>query len=150
MASNDLRCYALTKFVELFQMEMQAAMVMNAERGVYNFTVSDCKRRGIVCSWENPQFKSAYKHKLNGLLFNLKNPSNPKLLQHVLNKEIETKHIAFLRPDELDPELWVEINKKVAQRFPTNTDLEVPDSPLLKCTKCGSRKVTYYSLQTRR
>jgi DNA-directed RNA polymerase subunit M/transcription elongation factor TFIIS len=147
---TELRAYARDMFARLFGMEESSVMVQNAERGVYNFSVSDCRARGISCSWEDTRFRSTYRQKLNGLLFNLRNPKNPELLQHVLNKSIETKHLAFLKPEELDPKLWVDINARVAKRFPTSAaDLEVPESALLQCGRCKSKRCSFYEMQIR-
>ena len=54
-----------------------------------------------------------------------------------------------LTPDEIDPTKWAEIRARTAKMFPTNDTVEVPESALFKCSKCKSRRITYYELQTR-
>jgi DNA-directed RNA polymerase subunit M/transcription elongation factor TFIIS len=146
---GDLREYARKKFSEIYEQGVDQPMVLNSERGVFNYSVQECKQRGIACDWANPHFRSTYKHKLSSLLLNLKNPANPDFLRHVLEREIETKHLAFLTPEEIDPSKWKRIHADVAKRFPTNDNVEIPESPLLQCGKCKSRRCTFYLLQTR-
>lgn len=144
-----LREYARTKFAEIFDLDLDSGMVQNAEKGVYNYAVQDCRERNIECSWTSAGFKSAYKHKLNALLLNLKDPSNPDFLRHVLDKEVECKHLAFLKPEDINPTKWREIHARVAKRFPTSDPVEIPESALLQCSRCKSRRCTFYQLQTR-
>jgi transcription elongation factor S-II len=143
------RQYAREKFAGIFKTAVDNGMVLNAERSVFNFAVQDCTKRGHISAWEALEFRSAYKHKLNGLLFNLQSSENPELLASILAKEIECKHLAFLSPEELDPKKWKEINERVVRRFPTRDPVEVPESALLKCGKCKSKRCTFYLLQTR-
>ena len=144
-----LRESARAKFAEIFELDAGSGMVQNAEKGVYNYAVQDCRARGIECSWSSAGFKSAYKHKLNALMLNLRDPRNPDFLQHVLARDIECKHLAFLKPEEIDPTKWRGIHADVAKLFPANDPVEVPESALLQCGRCKSKRCTFYLLQTR-
>lgn len=144
-----LREYAQSKFADIFKQDADSPMVQNAEKGVYNFAVQNCRDRCIECAWSSEGFKSAYKHKLSALLLNLKDPSNPDFLRNVLEKEVECKHLAFLKPEDINPTKWREIHARVAKMFPTNDPVEIPESALLQCGRCKSRRCTFYLLQTR-
>jgi DNA-directed RNA polymerase subunit M/transcription elongation factor TFIIS len=143
----DLREYARTKFAEIFGVPRGSSLVVDAEKGVYNYTVQTARAKAIVCDWSYPGFKTVYKHKLKSLLENLKNDKNPNFLKHVLTKQIEGRHLAFLTPAQVWPERWAEVHERAARRFPINAAAEVAESALLSCTECRSKRVSHYSLQ---
>ena len=107
----------------------------NIEKSVYNFSIDYSNRAKIECSWTNSLFLHVYRHKSSSVLYNLK--TEPRLIQRINRKEIATKDVAFMKPGEL---------REQHADLP-DTD-EVADG-IFECAKCGSKKTTYYSLQTR-
>lgn len=143
----ELREYARTKLAEIFEKPRSSSLVVNAEKGVYNYTVQTARTTGIYCDWSYPGFKSIYKHKLNSLLGNLRNRANPNFLAHVLAKQIEGRHLAFLTPAQVWPERWAEVHERVAKRSPVAGSDAMAESALLSCNECRSRRVSHYALQ---
>lgn len=143
----ELRDFARSKFSEIFGLPHDASLVLNAEKGVYNYAVQTARAKGILCDWSCAGFRTVYKHKLSSLLRNLRNKENPNFLRHVLAKHIEGRHLAFLTPAQVWPERWVEVNERAAKRFPIDDSATVAESALLSCGTCRSRRVSHYSLQ---
>ena len=143
----EVREFARNKFSEIFEMPSDSSLVLNAEKGIYNYAVQTARAKGIYCDWSYAGFRSIYKHKLNGLLANLRNKANPSFLEHVLSKHIEGRHLAFLTPAQVWPERWAEVNERAAKRLPIADSGTVAESALLSCTACRSRRVSHYSLQ---
>lgn len=143
----EVREFARSKFAEIFGMPAESSMVQNAEKGVYNYAVRTARASGIICDWSSAGFKSVYKHKLSSLLGNLRNKLNPNFLKHVLAKQIEGRHLAFLTPAQIWPERWKDVNERAAKRLHADDAATVPESALLSCAECRSKRVTHYSLQ---
>jgi DNA-directed RNA polymerase subunit M/transcription elongation factor TFIIS len=81
------------------------------------------------------------------LLANLRNKENPSFLEHVLSKQIEGRHLAFLMPAQIWPERWADVNERAVKRLPIVDSGTVAESALLSCTTCRLRRVLHYSLQ---
>jgi len=139
MDDHPLRVYSRQLFTDIFKDEARGH---NAELGVKNWAVEMFSSNACFA---NDRFKTQYKHKVLGLKFNLLNPENPKLLQRVLDREIATKDLAKMAPDELWPENWEAIKAKQQAR---EEKRDVPDG-LIQCGRCKKHKTTYYSVQTR-
>jgi len=102
----------------------------NVERSIYNFTINYCHTKNIEKDWSNKLFLHTYKLKFCDIFNLLKTDNN--LVRKIENKEILAKNVAFT---EL-----------------VDTDIvhdEFVEDGLFECRKCGSKKTTYYSLQTR-
>lgn len=81
-------------------------------------------------------FSHIYAQKYLDILVNLRTGSLKDLL---MENKISTQDVARLSPQELHPDKWKE-DVEDAQ--------EVVEG-IFQCKKCGSKKTTYYSLQTR-
>jgi DNA-directed RNA polymerase subunit M/transcription elongation factor TFIIS len=123
------------------------------ERGIYNFTLEDAKRRAIRRVWENPEFQTLYQITARRTISNIDAGSyvgNSRLLDRMKEGEFKPHDIAFMGFTELYPEKWgnfVEMSIKREAKM-----LEVDKSmatDMFRCSRCGKRQCTYYEMQTR-
>lgn len=73
--------------------------------------------------------------KLENVLFNLKH--NPNL----------SGNLAKLLPHEMNPQKWEEMMQ--LQQAQQQKSQEVVETDLFQCSRCNSKKCTYFTLQTR-
>lgn len=109
----------------------------NVERSVYNFTIQKCDEKCIPKEWNNSLFVHVYKQRITWVLHKLEN--SPTLLQDINSKNVLAKDVGFLSEKDLE-------------RGAAGDVLDVEESVsdgIFQCRKCGSKKTTYYSLQTR-
>ena len=122
-------------------------IVVNLEKGIFNYAIKEANNKKIVKKWENKAFAQIYVDKLRTIYMNLK---NPELLQNICNGEIIPQSIAFMTHQELNPSRWkILIDQKIkrdASKFTTNIQAS---TDMFTCKKCKSKKCTYYELQTR-
>lgn len=121
---NTTRRYVLNRLNE----KLSTKKAENVEKSIYNFTIQYSNNHDIDKSWENIYFAHIYKLKSTQILQNL----TPEQIQAIESKKVSTQKIAF------------DIDKSNQEEIET----EVQDG-IFQCRKCGSRKTTYYSLQTR-
>jgi DNA-directed RNA polymerase subunit M/transcription elongation factor TFIIS len=123
------------------------------ERGVYNYTIEDSKRRNVHSVWENPEFTQLYLINARRTISNLDPSSyihNARLLERFHEGEFRPNTIAFMNYSDLFPEKWgarIELAIKREAKM-----LEVDKSmatEMFKCSRCGKRQCTYYEMQTR-
>lgn len=136
------RCPALTP-----------AEQVDLERGIFNFTLEDAKRRSIRRVWENPEFQTLYEICARRTVSNIDSSSyvgNTRLIGRMKEGEFKPHDIAAMPFTELHPEKWgnyVEMSIKREAKM-----LEVDKSAatdMFRCSKCGKRECTYYEMQTR-
>ena len=102
----------------------------NVEKSIYNFAINYCNTKDIEKDWKNRLFVHTYKLKFCEIFSILK--TDKVLIEKIEKKEILAKDVAF---SEL-------VDKDVVHD-------EIVEDGLFECRKCGSKKTTYYSLQTR-
>lgn len=141
----SIREFAVKKFQDVC--EGDEKMGKNIEIAVFNWTV---RRFPKNASWENKAFKEMYKYKYLEIQRALKNG----LFDRLKNKEIKVKNLVTMQPDAILPQgPYARVLMDSIQR-----DLEIERNKMklddeyegiFKCKKCGSKKTTYYQLQTR-
>lgn len=123
------------------------------ERGIFNHTLEEAKRRGIRRVWENPEFQTLYEIASRRTITNIDSASyveNARLVTRLREGEFKPHDIADMTYSELFPELWgnmIEMAIKKEAKM-----LEVDKSAatdMFRCSKCGKRECTYYEMQTR-
>jgi len=123
------------------------------ERGIFNYTIEEGKRRGIKCVWENPDFQTIYMAAAQRSIANLDTTNyigNPRLRSRLEDGEFKPHDIPFMTYAELYPEKWHDMMETAVKREAKM--LEVDKSmatDMFKCTRCGKRQCTYYEMQTR-
>jgi DNA-directed RNA polymerase subunit M/transcription elongation factor TFIIS len=123
------------------------------ERGIFNHTIEDGKRRAVRCVWDNPEFAALYEIIARRTITNIDSASyvkNARLLSRLREGEFKPHDIPFMTYSELYPEQWgnmIEMAIKKEAKM-----LEVDKSAatdMFRCSKCGKRECTYYEMQTR-
>ena len=122
-------------------------MVINLEKGVFNFAIKEANSRKIVKKWDNPLFVQLYIDRLRSVYINLKNET---LLGQIKSKEVLSQNIASMTHQEFNPEHWKEyIDRKIkrdSSKYTTNIEAS---TDMFTCKRCKSKRCTYYELQTR-
>ena len=117
------------------------------ERGIYNFTIEDSKRRIVHSVWENPEFTQLYLINARRTIANLDPTSyinNARLLERFRDGEFRPHDIAFMNYSDLFPEKWGAMIELAIKREAKM--LEVDKSmatEMFKCSRCGKRQCTY-------
>ena len=122
-------------------------MSTNIEKGIFNYTIDEAKKKNIVRKWENKYFLQLYKNRLRSIYLNLK---NDKFLNKIKKKKIKTSNLEKMSHQEMCPEKWKELIDAKIKRDKNMTSVNMSAATdEFKCFKCGKRKCTYYQLQTR-
>ena len=100
-------------------------------------------------TWTCMYFRNRYINKCISIAFNLKDTRNPRFIQAVVEKSVPLREIANLKADEIFPELWKPIQKRVWEKEVILGQTPDINDGVEQCGKCKSFKTTYYSLQTR-
>ena len=128
-------------------------VVVNLERGIYNYTIWKSKERHQPCIWDNDLFATIYKNKLKQICANLIPGSyvhNPNLLERIKNNEFKPHEIVFASPCELFPERWEKIIQEKEKRDSMMNEIDNSIATnQFTCARCKGTKTTYYTMQTR-
>ena len=113
------------------------------EDSIFKFTKEYTEQQGAPFL-----FESIYENKFNEIMKNLDKDSDNKTLLDNLKKEvIKPEQLAFLKPEELDPDKYESIiKKKELEEYKKNNK---STTNIFKCSKCKSRKSTVHQQQTR-
>lgn len=88
-----------------------------------------------------------YEQKLDEILCNLNPKENHSLLELIKSGSVDASQIAFLKPEELNPEQYEQIIKKREIEEMKKSDKKTTDA--FKCSKCHERKCSVEQKQTR-
>lgn len=135
------------------QVDIDEPMRADLERGIYNASIAEAKRRGTRCHWENPDFSEIYKGVARRTLANL-NPEqyigNGRLLERLKDNEFPAHQVPFMTAREMYPEHWQELADEQLKRETTMLDGNPEEgSDMFKCKKCGKSRTRYWEMQTR-
>lgn len=119
----------------------------NLEKGIYNYSLDHATKLNIVKKWDNDYFTRIYLDRLRTIYINLKNND---VINMIKNKVVKAHELAFMTHQEMQPKLWDELIslKKIRDENKYEPKLEA-STDNFKCSKCKSKKCTYYQLQTR-
>ena len=125
----------------------------NIEKSIYNIVINNSKENNINRKWDNKIFYNLYFSKIRSLYMNLDDSSyikNNYLLNNIKSGNIKPSDIGNLSVYEIHPENWREIIEEKIKRDKMMYEIK-PESMTerYKCRKCGSRKCSYYEMQTR-
>jgi transcription elongation factor S-II len=119
----------------------------NLEKGILNYSLKVAEEKNLIKKWNNDYFVVIYIQKLKAIINNL---SNKKLYERLLNKELKAHELAFMTHQDMRPDLWdelIELKKiKDENKFSPKIEASTDD---FTCSKCKSKKCTFYQLQTR-
>ena len=125
----------------------------NIEKHIYNNLIIYAYNNNIIRSWSNIIFINLYFSKIRSLYLNLNKSSyinNNYLLDKILNNKIKPEDIPKLSVYDIFPDNWKDILDEKTKRDKLKYELK-PEAMTdqYKCRKCGSRKCSYYEMQTR-
>ena len=112
------------------------------EGSIYNFSVSYAESSNFL---DEESLIEIYGHKVDDIIFNLKDESNKYLKSNILENNID--NVGFLAPHKLNPSLWKAIIDK--REWIEYKKKNMATTDIYLCKKCGKRKCTFYQLQTR-
>lgn len=133
--------------------QLSAEEIDDFERGIFNATLEESKRRLLRCVWENPEFQTMYEITAKRAISNLDGQSyvgNTRLLTRLREGEFAPHDIPFMTYSDLYPEQWHALSEAAMKREAKM--LEVDKSmatDMFRCSRCGKRQCTYYEMQTR-
>ena len=131
--------------------EAQDRGVEELERGIYNWAIDYCSTKGIVKNWSNPKFKSLYLAKSRSVLANLMPETyvcNQRLLARMLEGEFAPKELAYMRPENVFPEVWKHVLDIKLMRDQYSEKPEAMTDQY-RCGRCKKRECVYQELQLR-
>ena len=125
----------------------------NIEKSIFNFVIDNSRENNINCRLDNKIFYNLYFSKIRSIYSNLDKTSyinNNYLYDKIKNNEIKAEEISKLSVYEIHPDNWKEIIDAKIKRDRMKYDIK-PESMTdrYKCRKSGSRKCSYYEMQTR-
>jgi transcription elongation factor S-II len=91
--------------------------------------------------------EQVFNDKLKEILYNLNPSNNEGLLNSLKKKKIKASELAFLKPEELDPDKYESIKRKKDLEEMKKTNKKTTDA--FKCSKCHERKCSWEQRQTR-
>ena len=126
------------------QLDLSETDQVDLDRGIYNATIQESKKRGIRCHWENPDFIEVYKGIARRCLINL-NPKqyvgNGRLLDRLKDGEFPAHQVPFMSAREMYPEHWQTLADEQLKRETTMLDGNPEEgSDMFKCKKCGKSR----------
>tara|TARA_Y100000389_G_scaffold204023_1_gene254562 strand:+ start:2982 stop:3503 length:522 start_codon:yes stop_codon:yes gene_type:complete len=141
---DEFRETIINKLITLINDEKIA---QNLEKGIYNYSLKKAEEEKIVKKWNNEFFVKIYIQKLKMVINNLK---HKELFNIVKNKKLKAHEFVFMTHQDMRPDIWnslIELKKiKDENRFSPKIEASTDD---FTCSKCKSKKCTFYQLQTR-
>jgi DNA-directed RNA polymerase subunit M/transcription elongation factor TFIIS len=127
--------------------------VKDLEIGVFNWCIEYSNDKKIIKNWKNPRYYKVYIEKVRSVLSNLDKEayvSNTRLLQRLQENEFVPHEIPFMKSEETFPELWKETIDAYMKKYKNAyVQQDLPVTEMFRCSKCGKRKCTFYTMQTR-
>lgn len=120
----------------------------NLEKGVYNWSIEEARKRRIIKKWTNPKFVQIYIDRLRTIHYNLK--TNDKISTQVLTGKIYPNEFAFMTHQEMMSSKWDKLIALKIKRDERRYEIDVSAATdTFKCGKCKTNNCTYYQMQTR-
>lgn len=125
----------------------------NIEKSIFNTTINNATENNINRRWDNKIFYNLYFSKIRSIFTNLDKGSHIKntyLLDKIKSGDIKAEDISKLSVYEIHPENWKSLIDAKIKRDKMKYEIK-PEAMTerYKCRKCGSRKCSYYEMQTR-
>jgi transcription elongation factor S-II len=136
------------KIIDFFNKKIKNENISeNLEKGIYNYTLTQCDNKNLIKKWSNNYFVLIYIQKVKSILFNL---NNENVFSKLINKEIKAHELVFMNHQELRPDIWNTLieEKKIKDENKFSPKIEASTDDFT-CLKCKSNKCTFYQLQTR-
>jgi DNA-directed RNA polymerase subunit M/transcription elongation factor TFIIS len=126
--------------IKIKRFDLGPNVAVNIEKSIFNTAIERAEEYGIDADWEKLSFKNIYSNLVMQVEIFL---TSEKVRQKIKDKTLNSREIAKELPHNIFPEEWCE--------FEENSTLNVEDveDGVFTCHSCGSKKTSYYSLQTR-
>jgi transcription elongation factor S-II len=133
---NQIRISAKASFKKL----LSENIIKDIEESIYNFSIDYANVN------ETPYLlEQIYETKVDEILKLVKD--NAEFIKKIKSNTLDLKQIAFLKPDELNPDKYDKINKKKElEEYKKNNQAT---SNVFECRKCKTKKCQVTQLQTR-
>lgn len=121
---------------------------INVETSVYNYTIREAIRNGIVRKTTHMPFVVLYTSRLRSVWWNL--TTNPTLYDSLCTGEITPQMLETMTHMELNMEKWKdELHAKTLRDQSRFANKETACTSVYTCRKCRSRKCTFCAVQIR-
>lgn len=151
--SHILRDKTIEIIKSINNIKLNDIEIKDLEIGIFNWTIDFSSKNNIIKNWDNIKFKQTYINKSVSIIANLDVNNylkNDYLLKIVINKKIKPHEIAYMKSEEIFPNKWKNIQKKLKKKedgSKVNKNISITDQ--FKCGKCKKRQCSYYELQIR-
>ncbi len=151
--SHILRDKTIEIIKSINNIKLNDIEIKDLEIGIFNWTIDFSSKNNIIKNWDNIKFKQTYINKSVSIIANLDINNylkNDYLLKIVINKKIKPHEIAYMKSEEIFPNKWKNIQKKLKKKedgSKVNKNISITDQ--FKCGKCKKRQCSYYELQIR-
>ena len=121
---------------------------------LWNDTLRRCQEDRIPLEW-SPSFSKSFRERYTTRaisldVYNLK--KNQTLNANIRSQTVGLKTFVRMMPWEMNPEFWTPVFERVAYkalRKQLTVDLATVPEGAFTCSKCKSKKTTFYEMQTR-
>ena len=121
------------------------------EKATWNHAVMFCKKNDLALNWDNAAFRNAYTQKVLGVRYIVRD--RPEVLEKYMELDPTLKAFMNAKPHELCPDKWEKAFEDAARKALRFTDASAMDPELMPdgilVCRCGSKKTSYYEMQTR-
>jgi DNA-directed RNA polymerase subunit M/transcription elongation factor TFIIS len=120
---------------------------VNIEKSVLNYARSEADKRNTIKKWDNPYFVQIYLDRIRTICYNL---TTTDLMERLNKGEFKAQYIGTMSHQEMDIERWHTMIQQKIKRDQSKTQISINvEEGAFQCRKCGSKKTTYYQMQTR-
>lgn len=130
--------------------EEKLHLLEKLERACYNYTIEKAYENNIVASWEIDLFVDLYHSTCAKVSFNICMNglvNNPNLVTSILDDTINLKELPKMSSQEMFPQKYVDIMKKIEESKTVTTTLKT--SALYKCRKCKKNECSMENVYNR-
>jgi DNA-directed RNA polymerase subunit M/transcription elongation factor TFIIS len=126
-------------------------LLLNLERGIYNWTIKNGQNTGFLCLWDDRLFSGLYERKAISIYQNFSPKfNNQELQKNLLDGKIDPYQVSFMTSDDLHPEHNLELREQIKKKEKVQFEKrKTVGSTQYKCGRCGQRDVSIASAQTR-
>ena len=119
----------------------------NIQKSILNYARDEADSRNTIKRWDNPYFVLIYTDRIKTVIYNLKHSD---IIERINIKMIKSHEVGNMSHQEMDIERWKEMieQKRKRDKCKTQTNLNIEEGAF-QCRRCGSKKTTYYQMQTR-
>lgn len=153
VGASKIRQQIYGALVELVGEHCSEEDILDLERGIYNATLEEAKRRMVPLTWDHSSFKLIYKMISKRIASNFQPDSyvaNSQLMERWKEGEFTLDTLGQWAPYELMPSQWKDLKDQQFRR-----DKRIQEGNLamatdrFRCSQCKKKMCSYYELQTR-